>query len=194
MENGAVVIDTREPPAFAGVHVRGSYSIWTEGLPEFAGWVLPRDKPLRIIADGLAALDAAALYLRRLDYERFGGYLEGGIESWLNASLPVEHLPLLSVHELKHRLDSSEDITMLDVRSTEEWETGHIDGARHIFVGKLESAVGEIARDIPVAVLCSVGRRSSLAASILLRAGSKQVYNVIGAMKAWKSAGYPVTR
>jgi hydroxyacylglutathione hydrolase len=194
MANGAVAVDTREPSAFGGAHIAGSYAIWAGGLPEFAGWILPGDKPLLLIADDPASLDKSVLYLRRLGFERFAGYLGGGIENWFNAGMQIEHLPLLSVHELKARFDRNEDPFVLDVRSGEEWEVGHINGAHHIFVGRLEENLPEVPKDKTVAVLCSVGRRSSIAASILLRAGYPNIYNVIGAMTAWKAAGYPVAR
>jgi len=45
----------------------------------------------------------------------------------------------------------------------------------------------------PVAVICSVGHRAGLSTSILLRAGYKEVYNVLGSVKAWVAAGFPTT-
>ena len=48
-------------------------------------------------------------------------------------------------------------------------------------------------KDKPVAVICNVGHRAGLGASILLRAGLSPVYNVLGSVKAWVAAGYPVT-
>ncbi len=45
----------------------------------------------------------------------------------------------------------------------------------------------------PGAVICNAGHRAGLGASILLRAGYKEVYNVLGSVKAWVATGFPVT-
>jgi hydroxyacylglutathione hydrolase len=116
------------------------------------------------------------------------------MEAWYNEALPVEHLRLLTVQELRERLNRSEDLMVLDVRSNDEWEQYHIEGATHIYVGHLKERVNELPKDKPIAVLCNVGRRSSLAASILLKSGYRDLYNVLGSMTAWRNAGYPVTR
>ncbi|MBI2851601.1 MAG: MBL fold metallo-hydrolase [Chloroflexi bacterium] len=193
MEKGTLVIDAGEPAAFGGAHIVGAYSIWLGGLPVFAGWVLPYDRSLLLVLEDHdpAHLDTAVRHLIRTGYDRIVGYLKGGTEGWYNAGLPVERLNLLSVHDLKAMLGRGENITVLDVRGQAEWESGHIPGARHIYVGHIEQRVSEVPKDIPVATLCGTGHRSGLAASILLRAGYQKVYNVLGSMTAWKAAGYP---
>ena len=47
----------------------------------------------------------------------------------------------------------------------------------------------EIPRDKEIVVMCTVGNRGGLAASILLRAGFKGVHNVLGGFEAWTNAG-----
>lgn len=194
IEQGAVVIDTSEPSAFGGAHIRGAYSIWLEGLPAFAGWVLPYDKPLLLVLEDHSHLEKAVRYLIRLGYDNIQGYLRDGTEGWYNAGLPTEHLPLLSVHQLKTMLERKENILVLDTRGQEEWDSGHIGGSQHIYIGHLESRLTEVPRDRPVAVICNVGHRAGLGASILLRAGYSSVYNVLGSVKAWIAAGFPVTK
>ncbi|MBI2836552.1 MAG: MBL fold metallo-hydrolase [Chloroflexi bacterium] len=193
MEKGALVVDTSEPFAFGGVHVKGAYSIWLGGLPVFAGWTLPYDRPLLLALEDHepSHLETAARYLIRAGYDHIAGYVSGGNEAWYNAGLPVEKLNLLSVHELKGMLDRKENIAVLDVRGQNEWESGHIPGALHIYVGHVEQRITEMPKDRPVATLCGTGHRSSLAASLLLRAGYEKVYNVLGSMTAWKAAGFP---
>ncbi|MFH1032618.1 MAG: rhodanese-like domain-containing protein [Chloroflexota bacterium] len=194
MDGGAIVIDTSEPAAFGGAHIKGAYSIWLGGLPVFPGWFLPYDKPLLLVLEDQAHLEKAVSYLLRLGYDRTIGYLRGGIEGWYNAGLPIEQLSLLSVHQLKEMLDLREKMLVLDVRGQGEWESGHIKGAFHIYLGHLENRLAEIPRDKPVVVLCNVGHRAGVGAGILLRAGYPKVYNLLGSMSAWIAAGYPVTR
>ena len=194
MDQGAVVVDTSEPAAFGGIHIKGAYSIWVDGLPGFTGWVLPYDRPILLVLEGQVEVENAVRYLVRIGYDRITGYLKGGIESWYNAGFPMESMGLMSVHQLKSMLDQHESLTVLDTRGQEEWESGHIEGAIHIYVGHLEQRISEVPGDKPVAVYCKTGHRAGLSASILLRAGYKNVYNVPGSVTAWIAAGYPVTK
>ncbi len=193
MDSGALVVDTSEPAAFGGAHIQGAYSIWLEGLAVFPGWVLPYDRPILLIGGDRSHLDPAVRYLIRIGYDRIAGYLRGGIEAWYNAGFPVEQLPPISVHTLKNMLDRREDVVVLDVRGQDEWDSGHIADAVNIYVGHLNERLAEVPPDRRIAVICNVGRRASLAASLLRRAGFSGVYNVLGSMKAWKEAGFPIT-
>jgi hydroxyacylglutathione hydrolase len=192
MERGAVVVDTSYPAAFGGAHIKGSYSIWLEGLPVFAGWVLSYDEPILLVLDDQHHLEKAVRYLIRAGYDRIIGYLKGGVESWYNAGFPVEHLQVLTVQELKAKIDRGEQLTILDDRGENEWDAGHIKGAQHIYVGHIQERMADIPKDKPVAMFCNVGHRAGLGASILLREGCREVYNVLGSMTAWKAAGYPI--
>ncbi len=191
---GAVVVDVRTPPGFGGAHLSGSYSIWLDGLPSFAGWVLPYDKPILLVLEDKEHLERAVRYLIRLGYDEIAGYLRGGIEAWCNEALPTEHLDLLTVQELKKRLDRGDNLVVLDVRRKDEWDNGHIEGALHIYVGHLEDRLREVSVDRPIAVICNVGHRASLGASILRREGYQEVYNVLGGTTAWKNAGYDLVK
>ena len=194
MELGAIVVDTRPPPAFGGAHIEHSYSVWLDGLSTFAGWILPYDKPILLVLDDQTHLEQAVRYLIRLGYDEVSGYLRGGLEAWYNAAQPIDRLGLLTVHELKKRLDSRENLTVVDVRRIDEWTDGHVEGALHIYVGHLPTRLSEIPSDRPVAVICNVGHRASLGASILRQAGYREVYNVLGSITAWKNAGYALMR
>jgi hydroxyacylglutathione hydrolase len=194
MDMGAQVVDTSEVAPFGGAHIKNSYSIWLGGLPAFAGWVLSYDKPIQLVLEDQSHLDAAVRYLIRAGYDRITGYLKNGIQGWFNAGMPIEGLPLLSVHELKHKLDRKEDLLVLDVRSQAEWDEGYITGALHIYVGHLESRISEVPRDKPITVVCQSGSRASIAASILLRAGYQNISNIIGGTGAWTAAGFPIIK
>lgn len=193
IENGAVVLDDSEPAAFGGAHIQGAYSIWLEGIPNFAGWLLPYDKPLLLVLEDQSHLERAVRYLFRLGYDNILGFLKEGTEGWYNAGYPTESVSLLSVHELKTKLDRGEDLVVLDTRSIEEWDSGHIRGSIHIYVGHVEQRLADIPDDKAIAVLCGVGHRAGIAASILLRAGYRRVFTVLGSVMAWRNAGYPLT-
>jgi len=145
-----------------------------------------------LILDDQHHLEKAVRYLIRSGYDWIVGYLKGGVEGWYNAGFPVEHLRVLTVHELKAKLDRGEELTILDDRSEREWNEGHIKGALHIYVGHIKERMADIPKDRPVAILCNMGHRAGLGASVLLREGCREVYNVLGGMTAWKAAGYPM--
>ncbi|HEY93840.1 MAG TPA: MBL fold metallo-hydrolase [Dehalococcoidia bacterium] len=194
MESGAVVVDTSFPSAFGGAHIKGAYSIWLDGLPVFGGWVLPYDKPILLVPESNRDVDYAVRYLVRVGYDRLEGYLYGGTEEWYNSGYPVEQLMLMTVNELNGRLSNDNDIVVLDVREEDEWDEGHVEGAMRIYIGHLEDKLDEIPHGKEIAVMCTVGHRGSLAASILLREGFHGVYNVLGGFEAWNNAGYPITK
>lgn len=194
MEKGAMVVDTRMPHSFGGAHIKGSYGIWLKGLPYYAGWVLPYDKPILLVLEEKDQLEAAVSYLVRIGYDSIAGFLNGGISSWYMKALPVESLNLISVQSLKDKIEKNEEMVILDVRRDEEWEKGHIEGARHVYVGHLEENLDKVPRNSPIIVYCDSSRRSNIAASILKKNGYDMVYNVLGSMTAWKNAGYKVVK
>jgi phage shock protein E len=61
--------------------------------------------------------------------------------------------------------------TLLDVRTADEYASGHLDRAVVIPVQELEGRMSEVPRDRPVVVYCRSGARSAAAASMLTRAG-----------------------
>jgi hydroxyacylglutathione hydrolase len=77
------------------------------------------------------------------------------------------------------------------VRQPAEWTTGHAPGATHITGAELPERLDEV-DNTPVAVTCGSGYRSSVATSLLARAGHTSVVNVAGGMTAWNRAKLPV--
>jgi hydroxyacylglutathione hydrolase len=79
---------------------------------------------------------------------------------------------------------------VIDVRDDTEFETeGHIPGASHLYVGYIEKELDRlhpsVDADSALVVTCAVGHRASLAASMLLRRGARDVRNLLGGMDAW---------
>jgi len=194
---GAQVIDTRNPPSFGAAHIPGSLSMPLGRLPLIAGWALSYEKPLLLVLSRVYDLERVTRFLIRLGYDDIAGYLcsgsEGcGLEAWYTEAHPLSSIGLLSVMELKERLDAGEEITALDVRPSSQWANGHIPPSLNVFWGDLSRGVGQVPRGPPAACVCTSGNFASFAASILRRDGFKEVYTVLGSMMAWARAGYPV--
>jgi len=103
--------------------------------------------------------------------------------------------PMLSIEQLKQRLDAGEDLLLLDVRSREEFvgEQGHLEGARNLPLASLAERLDELGEDPerPIAIICHTDRRSAKAAALLTRRGFADVHVVRGGMSAWREQGWP---
>jgi len=189
----AVVLDVRAPQCFAASHVPGSLAIPLSLLPAYAGWFLPYDVPITLVADGPAAVREAVLHLTRLGYEGIEGWLEDGITAWEQAGREIGHVPPIQAGELKRRIDNG-DVTLLDVRSHAEWDVERVDGARHVFLGHLPERLDHepLPRDYPIVTFCGSGHRAIIAASILLDRGYSDVLNSFGSMSACRAVGCPM--
>lgn len=187
------LVDTRMPPAFGGGHMPGSYNIWLGGMALFPGWMFGPEQKLLLIPDRDGDVSIADRYLCRIGYDHVEGFLCGGFETWQNSGLSIGHTGEMSVLALKQMLENGE-ITLLDVREPREWAEGVVPGARTIYVGDLKNKISEVPRDKPVASMCSVGHRGSLGASLLQKAGFRDIYNVPGGFTAWKNNKFPTTK
>ena len=102
-------------------------------------------------------------------------------------------LPAVHPAELQARLDSGEQMVVIDVREPNEWARGVIPGANPVPRGVLEGTVdGRIPLDAIVVLYCAAGGRSALAARSLQEMGFSKVENLEGGFDAWAGAGLPV--
>jgi hydroxyacylglutathione hydrolase len=193
-DEGHVVIDLRDQLAFGGGHVPGSLGIGLRGsLSTWAAWVVPYETPILLVGNSPADIEPAVRALVRVGLDDVRGWLEGGIEAWRGAGYPIETIPQIDVRELHERRRSGGGPAVLDVRSDAEWSSGHVEGAVHLMGGFLQQRLAEVPRGDGLAVMCGSGYRSTVAASVLRRAGFDSVINVTGGMQAWRRAGLPET-
>jgi rhodanese-related sulfurtransferase len=94
----------------------------------------------------------------------------------------------MDVTTLAARLD---EVQVVDVREPEEWDAGHIEGARHISGDALGERLHELDHTRPVVTVCRSGSRSSDAARVLVAEGFP-AENLDGGMLAWEKAGLAV--
>ncbi|MEL7435713.1 MAG: rhodanese-like domain-containing protein, partial [Chloroflexota bacterium] len=80
---------------------------------------------------------------------------------------------------------------LIDVRTAQEFNSGHIAGAINIPVDQIANRLSEIPADIPVVVYCRSGNRSAQAANILNQNDYSEIYD-LGSIIQWQSAGYPI--
>lgn len=192
MAEGGMALDVRTTEQFAAGHVPGSVNIALSG--QFASWagaLLGLAACPVLIAESQEKVAEARMRLARVGLEGARGYLKGGIEAWRQAGLPVATLPQISVDTLRDRLENS-NLQVLDVRREPEWEAGHIEGANWWPLDNFKIAPPEIDHNLPIAVHCKGGYRSTIACSLLRRAGFQNVIDVVGGFDAWQGANLPV--
>ncbi len=199
---GAVVLDTRPAAQFGAAHVPGSIHIALSGqYATWAGTLLGLSVPILLVAEDPERLEESRLRLARVGIENVAGYLEGGVLAWEQAGLPLSQVPQIPVLDLHQQLrEQPDEVQVLDVRQQKEWESGHIKQALHLPLNQFpapatpaERAGGLAVLDPnkPVAVHCKSGYRSSMASSLLERAGFRSVMNVTGGFDAWQTHKLP---
>lgn len=194
VEAGHAVIDLQGQLPFGAGHIPGSFGIPArDDLSIWASWTVPYDTPLVLVGDA-AVMEPMVRALVRVGLDDVRGYLRGGIETWAKAGLPLAKTPQITAPELYHRLTTSGDVHVLDVRNASEWEGGHLAEAVHMIAGEVGKKVDQVPDgNTPLAIICDSGHRSTVVASVLERAGRSDIMNVTGGMQAWRRAGLPET-
>jgi rhodanese-related sulfurtransferase len=86
--------------------------------------------------------------------------------------------------EVQGRLEQGERLHILDVREHEEWDSGHIIGAKNIPLGFIGGRYNELDPEQETIVVCRSGNRSGLACELLESLGYN-VVNMTGGMSQW---------
>ena len=192
-QSGEIAVDARSAAEFATSHVPGAYCVPFGGsFGTWVGWLVEEGRPLLLINEDLSNNEEIVRQLIRLGYDDLQGYLEGGMESWEKARLPVARLQTLSIDDLHAAIGRGASPTPLDVRFDHEWRLGHIPGALHVELGELPEHLDGLHRDRSYATVCAAGVRAATAASILEREGFQDVSLVVGGTETWRQAEYPL--
>jgi hydroxyacylglutathione hydrolase len=188
----SVVVDGRSMEDFARGHIPGAlsnplrddYAVWL-------GWLVPEDATLLFVIEKAAVermMDQSLL----VGYERFAGWLQGGVEAWQAAGRSLRSIELADAQRARKLV--LEGAAILDVREPDEYRAGHVQGAIHVPLGTLADHTDRIPRGKPVVVYCGHGERSSTGASLLEAAGFRDLINLDGGLGAWQDAGFTVSR
>jgi hydroxyacylglutathione hydrolase len=192
LKAGEIALDVRPMDEFAAGHVPGSVNIALGG--QFASWaatVLGLATHPVLIAETDAQIEEARLRLARVGIEELDGYLAGGVAAWKQSGQPLATVAQITPQDLEDRLGAGK-VQVLDVRREPEWDAGHVEGATWWPLDNFRVSPPEIDHEVPLAVHCKGGYRSMIAASLLQRAGFRNVMNLIGGFDAWQEAKLPV--
>jgi glyoxylase-like metal-dependent hydrolase (beta-lactamase superfamily II)/rhodanese-related sulfurtransferase len=189
---GALLVDVRTDLQFDDAHIPGAVCnpVVRAGFGTKLGWVARRDQPVVMIGRDDGDARRAVALAGAVGITNIAGCLTGGMTSWREEKRATESVPRIGVEALHERAG---DMQILDVRERSEWDAGHISGSVHAPYHDIDGAPDGIDASRPVAVICSSGQRSAVAASLLLRHGAGQVVHVAdGGVGTWQKHGWPI--
>jgi hydroxyacylglutathione hydrolase len=184
------VIDARTPEDFADGFIPGTINIPAgRSFITWAGALLPDDRDLLLLVEGEEQAQMLSRELFLIGMERVTAWAGPEVfELWRGAGRALGRGRTIT----SDAIPSLRNAEIVDVRGESEWSTGHIAGARHLFLGDLVDRIDELPRDRPIVVSCQGGTRSSIAASLLRAHGFSNVINYAGGFADWQRSGMPV--
>ncbi|MGZ4272890.1 MAG: MBL fold metallo-hydrolase [Solirubrobacteraceae bacterium] len=191
---GALLVDVRTDLQFDDAHIPAAICnpAVRAGFGTKLAWVTDREREVVLIGRDDEDARRAATLAASIGVTRIAGYLAGGMTSWREEKRPTAGVRRVDVPGL-HAVAG--DVQILDVREQTEWDAGHIPGSVHVPYHDIGAVPGQLSSEAPIAVICSSGQRSAVAASLLLRAGARNVIHVAdGGVGTWAERGWPMER
>lgn len=180
LASGAHLVDARPVEEFAAGHIPGAVS--NPLRPAFAtwlGWLLPDDAPLVFVLGPGQDQHELAWQAAKIGYDRPAGQLAGGMDAWIADGGTVDTISLVTAEQIGDR-------PVLDVRQAAEFAGGHIPGAAHAELGAIPAGAPTTVDG--TVVMCGHGERATTAASLLARAGSRDLAVLVGGAADWARA------
>ena len=194
-DNKTLVLDVRTQQEFVKNHIPGSIFIGLNG--GFAPWVgaLITDitQPiLLVVPEGKS--EEAVTRLARVGYDNTLGYLDGGIESWINAGKKTDQITSITANEFEQHT-KNKPVHVLDVRKDGEYRSMHLKGGtvQHFALDYINTQIDQINSDQKYYIHCAGGYRSVIAASILKRNGFHNIVDIAGGFAALKKTALEVS-
>ncbi len=181
-DENTIVLDTRDSNVFINGFIPGAVSIGLDGrFAEWAGMLLPFDKPILLVTDP-GKEEETAVRLARVGFSTVEGYLEGGFTAWQGAGEKIDMIVEIEADELAMDLPHDKKMLVVDVRRETEFADGHIKGAVNIPLSDMTdpASMADLDENKNIYVHCAGGYRSIIAASLLKRQGIHNLHNVQG--------------
>ncbi len=185
VEDGAVMIDGRDPETFAVGHLVGAVNVGLDGrFAEYAGDVVRPDQPVIVITEP-GREDEARIRLARIGFDHVVGAV-ADVDAVLASHLGLVGVAdRLSPDEATRALaDESGRVQLVDVRNPGETVGGALPGAVNVPLASLLDRIDDLDPTIPTVVYCAGGYRSSVAASLLRSRGFTGVADILGGYDA----------
>jgi hydroxyacylglutathione hydrolase len=172
---GEWVVDLRSRTAFAADHVVGTVNVEVgNSFVTYLAWLVPWGMPVTLVGDTQEEVDEAQRQLVRVGIDRPASQAVDGVDRY-GEGVDRGSYRVTDLDELVKALSGDGEVTVLDVRRTDERRRGGIAGSLHIPIHELELRMDEVPTGREVWVHCASGYRASIAASLLARGGRRPV-------------------
>ena len=182
MNDNVIVLDTRHANDFTQGFIPGSIFIGLEGrFAEWAGSILPFDKPILLVA-APGKEEESVVRLSRVGFDKMEGYLKGGFDAWKNANEKVDLIIDVEADELMMDIPHDPSLLVVDVRKEVEYADGHLVNAVNLPLDEMTDVaqMAQFEDKQNLYVHCAGGYRSVIASSLLKRQGIHNLRNVLG--------------
>ncbi|MEV4466212.1 MBL fold metallo-hydrolase [Micromonospora echinofusca] len=178
---GEWVVDLRHRKAYGASHLAGTVSLGLDGpMSTWLGWLIDWGVPITLLAETPEQVADAQRELVRIGIDRPAAQATGQPEQWVSKPEELRELRMTDFPALAAARAGNTPAglpapdVVLDVRMTNEWRDGHIEGAVHVPLPDLPQRLADVPAGA-VWVHCGSGYRATAAASLLDNAGREVV-------------------
>jgi hydroxyacylglutathione hydrolase len=172
---------------FQNGFIPGSINI--QGNNAFAtwmGWFVTYDEQFILIADP-TQMDDLTRKLMRIGLDNIFGFVDASkISQVYTGTLVQSNMVLIDT------VKANKDAEIIDIRGVAEFNSGHIEGAKNVFIGTLLQNLDQVPKDKPVIMHCQGGDRAAIGYSLLVKEGYTNIVNYSGGINEWVAAQQPI--
>lgn len=187
LDKGIKLIDTRNKVDFQNGFIPGSINI--QGNNSFAtwmGWFVSYDEQFILIAEP-SQIDDLTRKLMRIGLNQIYAFVDASKISHVYGG-PLEKSNMVTIDAVK----SNTTAEIIDIRGVTEFNSGHIQGAKNVFIGTILQNLDKVPKDKPVIIHCQGGDRAAIGYSLLMKEGYKNILNYSGGINEWVKEQQPL--
>ncbi len=188
LQDGASILDCRKPTTFTQGYIPNSINIGNGGaFEEWAGVLIPKMQPILLVCE-YGEEESMIELMKKNEYTNVLGYLQGGFETWQNANENIDLIIDVEADELKMDMNYDKRLVILDVRTENEYNLGHVQSAVNMPLSQFvdSTILAGFEENDNIYIHCAGGYRSVIAASIFKKEGYHNIRNVLGGYKSIK--------
>ena len=186
-----IAIDTRPPHEFLNKQIPGTISMSLTNMGLIAGWILEPSQNFSLILGYREALGEAWSYLVRVGLDNVVGFLENGVERWIESGHATTSIKAISLDDLRIQLDKG-TVQIVDVRESHEFKQGHIKDSISLPLTRIMNMAPSVKFEGTAVPICPSGVRSATGASILMRKNITDIAAPLEGIKSWIAQGFPM--
>ncbi|MFZ9418667.1 MAG: rhodanese-like domain-containing protein, partial [Sediminibacterium sp.] len=150
------------------------------------GWFVNYEEHFILIAEP-NQMDDLTRKLMRIGLDNIYGFVDATkIKSVYSGDLEKSNMVLIDT------VKANKDAEIIDIRGVAEFNSGHIAGAKNVFIGTLLQNLDKVPKDKPVIIHCQGGDRAAIGYSLLMKEGYTNIANYSGGINEWVKEQQPI--